>query len=72
MQETIGMRALQIPLNPFWTEHAAIEREFFPRFEPDYLITFDLELNAALLTAKTAVCFHKLVWFNAGLEARPG
>jgi hypothetical protein len=72
MEQTVGMGALQIALHAFWAEHAAIEREIFPRLEADHLIVFDLELNAALLAAKAAVGLHKVVRLDTGLEPRAG
>src|SRR6185436_5912305 len=43
-QQAIGMRALEVPLDPFRTEHAAIEGKILPRLEPDDLVVLDLEL----------------------------
>src|SRR5437016_5400859 len=53
------MRALHVSLHALRTKHAAIERKLFPRLKADDLIAADLELNAALLTAKTAVGLHE-------------
>src|SRR5262245_37136792 len=66
------MRALQIAFHALRTEHALVEREILPRLKTDDLVVFDLQLNAALLPAETAVGFDDLVG-NAGTGvSRPG
>src|SRR5581483_212399 len=57
MQQTVGMRALQVALDPLGAEHAAIERELLPRLETDYAIAVYFQLDAALLTAETTMRF---------------
>ena len=59
-EQSIRMRALQVALDALGTEHAAIERELVPRLEADDVVTTDLELYAALLTAKAAVGLDQL------------
>src|SRR5438046_2584606 len=55
------MRALHVALHAFGTEHAAIERELFPRLESDDLVVSDLELNSTLLAAETAMSSDQLL-----------
>ena len=54
-QQSVGMRALQVALDAFRTEHAAVERKLLPRLEADDFVVAHLELNAALLAAEAAV-----------------
>ena len=61
VQQAIGMRALQVALDALGAQHAAIERELVPRLEADDLIVLDLELNAALLAAETAMRLDEAV-----------
>ncbi len=55
------MAPLKITLHSFWAKHAAVERKLLPRFETDDPILADLELNPALLSAKTAVGLHQFL-----------
>ena len=55
IEQPVGMIGLQVALHAFRAEHAAIERELFPRLEPDHLVVANLQLNAALLAAEAAV-----------------
>ena len=59
VEQPVGMSALQIPLHSFGAEHPVIERKFLPRLESDDLIVANLELDAALLAAETAMRFDK-------------
>src|SRR5262249_12296924 len=54
-EQPIGMLVLHVALDAFRAEHAAVERELFPRLEADDLVVLDLELDAALLSAEAAV-----------------
>jgi hypothetical protein len=49
------MTALEIALDPFGTQHATVDRKVLPGFKPDHSIVFDLELDAALHAAETAM-----------------
>jgi hypothetical protein len=55
------MIVLQVALHAFGTQLALVDRELFPRLEADYLVVFDLELDAALDATKAAMRFHELV-----------
>src|SRR4030095_12381793 len=66
------MRPLQIAFDAFRAQHAAIERKSLPRVEPDHLIVADLQLDAALLSAETAVRLHQTLGFDARRQARAG
>src|SRR5262245_44682208 len=48
------MGALQVSLDPFGTEHAAVESKLVPRFETDHFVIAHLQLDAALLAAEAA------------------
>ncbi len=63
------MRTLQVPLYSFWTKHSAIEWEFLPRLEANDFVVFYLELDAALLTAETAVRLNETICFNAAVQS---
>ena len=65
-QQTIRMGALQVPLDAFRAQHAAVERKFFPRLEADDLVVSDLQLNPALLSAETAMRLHEPLGLHAG------
>jgi len=55
------MAALQVTLDALGAEHAAIKRKVLPGFESNQAIVADFELNAALLSAETAVRLHQLL-----------
>ena len=59
------MIILQVALHALRAEHAAIDRELFPRLESDDLVVFNLELNAALHAAEATMRFHERAsgWF---------
>src|SRR4051812_35930762 len=59
------MRALQVALDALGAQHAAVERELFPRLEADDFVVTHLELNAALLAAEAAVRLDELLRFVA-------
>src|SRR5262245_51031833 len=63
------MGSLQVPLDTFRTQHAAVERKVLPRLEADDLVVPDLQLNSTLLAAKTAMRLHKPLGFYAGQQA---
>ena len=60
-QQTVGMFVLQIAFDALWAQHSVIDRKLFPRLEAHDLVVLDLELNAALHAAETAVRLHQLV-----------
>ena len=64
------MRTLQIPFDPFRTEHPAIERELFPRLKPNDFVVFDFQLNAALLSAEAAMRAHLTIRLDAPIQPR--
>src|SRR5215467_2843129 len=66
------MRALEVALHAFGTQHAAVERKVFPRLEADHLVVAHLELNAALLTAETAMSLDQPVRLDARREPHAG
>ena len=47
------MRALHVALHAFGTEHAAIERELFPRLESDDLVVSETQPPRADSAGKT-------------------
>src|SRR5215831_11893643 len=67
--QAVRMLVLQISLDAFGAETPLIERKIFPGFEADYFVVLDLELDAALLAAKTAVRLHDAVGFVFGIPA---
>ena len=46
-----------------------IEGKVVPRLEPDNLVVFDFQLNAALLAAEAAMGLDQLVGFDSRLES---
>ena len=66
------MRPLEVPANPLGAEHAAVEGKILPRLEPDHGVIFDLELNAALLTAETAMRLHHPVRVDRRIDPLAG
>ena len=60
-EQAVGVIVLHVTLHAFRAELALVDGEFFPRLEPDDLVVFDLELDAALHAAKAAVRLHELV-----------
>src|SRR5689334_17373391 len=54
------MAALEVALDAFGAEHAAIERELLPGLEADDVIFADAELDPALLPAEAAVGLDEL------------
>src|SRR5262245_14524649 len=66
------MRSLQVPLDAFGAEHAAVEGELFPGLEPDHLVVADFQLNAALLTAEATMRLHKAIGLDGGGQPRTG
>ena len=71
-QQAIGMRSLEVALDAFRAQHPAIEGKLLPRLEADDLVVEHLELNAALLSAETAVRLHQLLGLDAGRQPRTG
>src|SRR5581483_7696675 len=65
-QQAIGMRILHIPLDAFGTKHPAIKGKLLPRLESDDFLAANLELDPALLAAKTAVRLHEAVGWVPG------
>jgi hypothetical protein len=70
MKQSVGVRSLEISLDPLWAEHAAVEGEVFPWLEADDLVASHLELDSALLSAEAAMCFDELVWLVRARAAR--
>src|SRR5215831_7883784 len=68
--QAIRMFVLQISLDAFGAEPSLVEGKIFPGFKADYLVVFDLELDAALLPAKTAVRLHDAVRFAFRIPAQ--
>ena len=64
--QTIRVLVLHVPLHALRAQLASVEREFFPWLEADNPFVLDLELDAALLAAETAMRLHDAV----GLAAR--
>ena len=58
-EQPVGMFVLQVALDALGAEHAAIDRELFPRLEADDLVVVNLELNAALHAAEAAMRLHE-------------
>jgi hypothetical protein len=61
IEEAIWVAALQISLHALRAQHALVERELLPRFEPNHLVVPDFELNATLLPTEAAVRLHQPV-----------
>ncbi len=57
-------------LHALRTKLALVDREFFPRFESDHFVIFDLELNAALHAAEATMRLHEPVRFTIVPPAR--
>jgi hypothetical protein len=68
-EETVGVVVLKVTLDTLGAEFASVEWELLPRLEANDLIVSDLELDAALLTAKAAMSFDKFLRFTAPLPA---
>ena len=60
------MRALQVAFDAFRAEHPAIERKFLPGLEADHFVVADLELDAALLAAETAMRLDQAFGLDGG------
>mgnify|MGYP006080073953 CR=1 FL=1 len=58
------MLVLHVALNAFRAELALVDREVFAWFEADYFVVLDLEIDAALDAAETAVRLDYFVWFT--------
>ena len=58
-QQPVGMFVLEITFHALRAQHPAVDGELFPRFEPDDFVVVNLELNAALHAAETAVRFDE-------------
>jgi len=71
-QQPVGMRPLQVPLHTLGAEHPMVKREFIPGLKANHLITFDLQLNTALLAAKAAMGFDQPVDTDAGIQPLTG
>ena len=70
--QPIGMLVLQVALHPLGAELAAIEGKLLPRLEADNALVLDLELDAALLPAETAVRRDDAIGLAAGRPAAGG
>jgi hypothetical protein len=68
VEQAVGVRLLQVALDPLRAQHAAVEGELVPGLEADDLVVLDLELHAALLAAEAAVRLDQLVGLDAGVE----
>src|SRR5207245_9358077 len=66
----VGVPVLQVTLYAFRTKLSLIDGKFLPGLEADDLVLPDLELDAALHAAETAVRFHELVRFSIVPSAR--
>src|SRR4051812_1739125 len=62
------MRALQVAFHAFGAEHAAVEREVFPRLEANHLVVAYLELDPALLAAEATMRLHQAIGLDAGRQ----
>ena len=69
VQQAIGMIGLQVAFYAFGTQHAPVERKLLPGLESDHAILANLQLNAALLAAETAVRLHQAVRVRPRLRA---
>src|SRR6185437_1111996 len=72
VKQPVRMRALKISLHAFGAEHSAVKWKFLPWLKADHFVALDLQLDAALLSAKTAVRFNKFVGFDAGIQPDAG
>jgi hypothetical protein len=63
------MVVLEIALDAFGTELSLVHGKILPRLEAHHMIVFDLELNAALHTAETAVSFDQPIGWRIRLAA---
>src|SRR3989442_14595508 len=61
------MGTLHVSLHALGAQHAAIERKLLPGLEPDHVVVASLQLNAALLTAETAMSLDKFLRRIGGL-----
>ena len=60
-QQAVRMAALQVALDPFGTEHAAVHRKLLPGLKTDHPIVFDFELDATLHAAEAAMGLDQTV-----------
>src|SRR5262249_22699241 len=58
-QQSVRMAALQVTLDPLGAEHATVDGEVLPGFEPDDRILPDLELDTTLHPAEAAARLHQ-------------
>src|SRR6185436_2367502 len=71
-RQTIGMRSLQVALDPFGTELALVERKLHPGLEANDLLVLDEEGDSTLLAAEAAMRIHGAIRDGARVEPRPG
>src|SRR3954468_18675254 len=65
------MIPLQVSLHALGAQHPAVVREVFPGLEPGDAVIAHFELNAALLTAKTAMSLDELLGPGARIALPP-
>src|SRR5262249_28894764 len=70
--QPVVVRALEVAPDPFGAKHAAVNREVPRGLEADDLVFLDLKLDAALLTAKTAVGLDEPIGIDRGVHALAG
>src|SRR5262245_16801573 len=68
-QQPVRMAALQVALDPFGAEHAAVHGEVLPGLETNDRVLPDLELDTTLYTAEAAVRLYESVRDVAPLPA---
>src|SRR5208282_2200825 len=62
MFQAVGVLILHVALYALGAQFSEIEGKILPRLPPNYLVVSYAQLNAALLTAETAMRLHHLVF----------
>ena len=62
------MIALQVALDALGAQHAAVEGKLLPWLKASHAVVANLELNAALLAAETAMGLDQLLGLIAGFS----
>jgi hypothetical protein len=68
MEQSIGMGSLEVAFDSLGTEFSLVEWKLEPGLEADDLVVLHLELDAALLTAETAVRLYQAIRLHAGVH----
>src|SRR5690606_21360404 len=68
--QSVGMRALQIAFDPLGAKHSTVERKLLPGLKTDDFIVFYFQLNAALLSAETAMRLNQSIWLDTTVQPR--